>query len=156
MISLFHLSALVVAWYGHLPSIRLREFHLGNRECIDLSHLDSLCITQLLNVGRELLLHCSGGYLFPSLQRLLMILRIMAPGSFQEAVAVCLNVSQSSVSRCLHKFLYLVLANEFIKFPNHKEMASITRGYLMIASITDTVGVADAVHISIVAPMKKD
>lgn len=80
----------------------------------------------------------------PVLQKVLLILRFLATGSFQRAVAEVLEVSQSSASCCLDSFLDTLLANlqYHLNFPTEeREQAAIWVGFVAFAGFLNALKV---------------
>ncbi|VEN51239.1 unnamed protein product, partial [Callosobruchus maculatus] len=100
--------------------------------------------------------------LYPELM-LLTALKFFGSGSYQQDIGYnyCLGISQSSVSRCIHKIIEVFNKQEvmdaFIKFPHTiPELNNIRRQFFLKHNIPGIIGCIDCTHVALFPPKIND
>ena len=90
--------------------------------------------------------------------RILVGLRYLATGSFQNVVADTVHISQPTVSRTFSSFLdsILELVPSLIKWPGQIEQQATRNHFFEGFSLPNVVGCIDCTHIQIRAPQKDE
>ena len=90
--------------------------------------------------------------------KILVGLRYLATGSFQNVVADTINISQPTVSRTLSAFLNSIqrLSPSLIKWPTHVEQQATRNHFFENFNLPNVVGCIDCTHIEIRAPDQEE
>ena len=85
-------------------------------------------------------------------------LRYFATGEFQLDVGVALNVSQSTVGRCVHDVSAALdsLFDQFVRWPTASELHTNKIGFHGIAGFPNVIGAVDCTHIRIQKPKENE
>lgn len=87
--------------------------------------------------------------------QVMIAIRYLASNAFQNVIADTFNVSQSSVSLIISKFIDALARHkdEFIKFPRSNEEISLNKNYFYsIARMPMCIGLIDGTHIKVCPP----
>ena len=91
--------------------------------------------------------------------QVLIGLRYLASGSFQQVIGDILGVDKSTVSRVLIQFLDALISkkDQFIKFPrNIAEKNILKQGFYEIAGFPSVIGCIDCTHVRIKTPNENE
>ena len=91
--------------------------------------------------------------------QVLIGLRFLASGSFQEVVGDVIGVDKSTVSRVISKFIDALNMhkNTFIKFPLIiDEKNTLKKGFYQIANFPSVIGCIDCTHVRIKSPNENE
>lgn len=85
-------------------------------------------------------------------------MRFLATGCFQREDGDLHNVSQASVSRCVHKVLTSIasLKDRFIYFPTNDELRQLEIEFFQKSGFPGVIGAIDCTHVPIVSPGGND
>ena len=74
--------------------------------------------------------------------------RYLASNAFQQVIADSFNISKSTVSRCVHRFVEAIIKHtpEFIRFPN--KLVKIKNGFYSKANFPGVIGAIDCTHLN--------
>jgi len=127
----------------------IKEFRMTKD---DVSFLNSLLKEDLVSRGKR---QCD----LTAKEKILISLKTLASGSFQNSVKDSLIVSQPTVSRCVNEFVEAVCkkANQFIYMPRTaSERETIKQGFYNVARFPGVLGCVDGTHIPIIAPSEDE
>ena len=86
--------------------------------------------------------------------QVLTSLRYLASGAYQQVISDTLNISQSSASRSINRFVSAICTHsrEFITLPENLSLEENYRGFYSMAGFPRVCGCIDGTHIRILAP----
>ena len=144
-------------------NVQHASFNLLEQEDDDLIKIFRLNKQQILNVcdlvSDDLSPKRSGGNILSLEHKVLISLKTLASGSFQNSVKDLLNVSQPTVSVVLSSFLDSMIksAGKFIYMPrNAAEAFAIKRKLYDVAGFPGILGLIDGTQIPIIAPSENE
>lgn len=90
-------------------------------------------------------------YLSP-LHQVCLCLRYLASNSFQQVVGDTLNVSQSTVNRCIWRTLTSLVKHlqHFVNFPPEHELGQLKRKFYEIVQFPNVIGLIDGTHVKVI------
>lgn len=98
------------------------------------------------------------GGAIPSHLQVLLALRFYATGQFQRVSGDLIGVDVSTASRIVKKVSFAIAGrkNQFIKFPDAADMASVKRDFYRMANFPGVIGAIDCTHIPVINPGGQD
>lgn len=110
-------------------------------------------VLQLTDSIAHLLQHATDhNHALPPIIQVCGCLRLLAGGSFQIIAGDLINVSQSTISRTMNRFLnaIITLRRDTVKFPNN--LVAVRQQFHNVAGFPGVIGLVDGTHIAITKP----
>ena len=122
-------------------------------QLLSIYRLDRNSLIVLEGLVRYHIIHATRRALSHMMQ-LLVALRFFATGGMQSSVGDGLNISQPSVSRCVHRVSRAIisLCPRFITMPCGRNLDITKENFYEMAAFPDIIGCIDGTHLRIQAP----
>ena len=109
-------------------------------------------------LDEDLIPKITGKHILTTEQKVLISLKVLASGSFQNVAKDYVNVAQPTVSKVLEDFVDALNSRvkDFIFMPSGRELNASKQQFYAEANFPGVVGAIDGTHIPIIAPNENE